>query len=62
MTREMTIGKIFMDCPICGNSHEVEIRERKAKILIKGEEIVYQEKFFFALTLTMKNVNFKVAK
>ncbi|CDA89741.1 zinc finger/helix-turn-helix protein [Firmicutes bacterium CAG:238] len=62
MTREMTIGKIFMDCPICGNSHEVEIRERKAKILIKGEEIVYQEKFFFCANSDDEECEFQSGK
>lgn len=41
------IGKIHMDCPICDKVHEIEERKRNTTISIKGEEVTYEERFYF---------------
>ena len=41
------IRKIHMTCPLCDKMHEVEERKRLASISIKGEEVTYEERFYF---------------
>lgn len=41
------VKKIHMDCPLCDKVHEVEERKRNAIITIKGEEVAYEERFYF---------------
>lgn len=36
-----------MDCPLCDETHEVEERKRIAAITLKGEEVTYEERFYF---------------
>lgn len=36
-----------MDCPICDKVHEVEERKRITNIVIKGEEVIYEERYYF---------------
>ena len=45
--RAVIIRKVNMDCPICDKVHEVEERKRKTSITIKGEEVSYEERFYF---------------
>lgn len=33
-------------CPICGKSHEVEIRKRDSKMLVRGEAVDYEEVYY----------------
>lgn len=44
--------KVFMNCPLCGKSHEVEERKRHTIHLIKDELVDYEEKYYFC-----KNAN-----
>lgn len=41
------IRKIQMECPLCDKVHEVEERTRIAKTIIKGEEVNYEETYYF---------------
>ena len=41
------VGKIHMECPLCGRTHEIEERKRKTQTSIKGEEGTYEERFYF---------------
>lgn len=41
------IRKIHMPCPLCDMTHEVEERKRITTITLKGEEVTYEEKFYF---------------
>ena len=41
------IRKIHMNCPVCDKTHEVEERKRIATVMIKGEEVAYEERFYF---------------
>lgn len=45
--RAITIKKVNMSCPVCDKVHEVEERKRETSIIIKGEEVTYEEKFYF---------------
>lgn len=41
------IRKIHMECPLCDKIHEIEKRTRIAKTIIKGEEVNYEETYYF---------------
>ncbi len=41
------LKKEIMLCPICGEEHEIELRESNATMTIKEEEITYKEKYYF---------------
>ena len=43
------IRKIHMECPLCDKIHEIEERTRIAKTIIKGEEVNYEETYYFCL-------------
>lgn len=47
METSILIRKIHMNCPLCDRTHEVEERKRTATITIKGEEVAYEEKFYY---------------
>lgn len=47
MENSKLIRKIHMECPLCDKLHEVEQRTRVASIIIKGEEIKYNEIYYF---------------
>ncbi len=47
MESSTLIRKIHMDCPLCDKTHEVEERKRIAAITFKGEEVTYEERFYF---------------
>lgn len=47
MEASTLIRKIHMDCPLCDKTHEVEERKRIAAITLKGEEVTYEERFYF---------------
>jgi len=36
-----------MNCPLCDKTHEVEERKRITSIMLKGEEVTYEERFYF---------------
>lgn len=41
------IRKIHMNCPLCDKTHEVEERKRFTTITLKGDEVTYEERFYF---------------
>lgn len=47
MAMGILIRKVHMDCPLCDKTHEVEERKRFATIILKDEEITYEERFYF---------------
>lgn len=47
MKRYDLMRKIQMECPMCGKIHEVEERKRVAHTIIKGEEVAYEETYYF---------------
>lgn len=47
MGKGKVIDKVNMYCPICGKTHDVEKRIRKASMVIKEDIVDYQECYFF---------------
>lgn len=47
MEGDTLIRKIHMNCPLCDKTHEVEERKRTTTITLKGEEVAYEERFYF---------------
>ena len=47
MANSTLIRKIHMSCPLCDRTHEIEERKRTTTIIIKGEEVTYEEWFYF---------------
>ena len=47
METSTLIRKVHMDCPLCDKTHEVEERKRFETIILKGEEVTYEERFYF---------------
>lgn len=47
MEANTLIRKVHMSCPLCGKTHELEERKRSVAITLKGEEITYEERFYF---------------
>ncbi|MDO5157178.1 MAG: type II toxin-antitoxin system MqsA family antitoxin, partial [Eubacteriales bacterium] len=41
------IRKIHTLCPLCDKTHEIEERKRLTTITLKGEEVTYEERFYF---------------
>lgn len=61
------IRTVHMECPLCDKIHDIEERRRMATTIIKGEEVTYEERFYFCVyadeeenefeTATMTNAN-----
>lgn len=47
MAASTLIRKIHMSCPLCDKTHEIEERKRTTTITLKGEEVTYEERFYF---------------
>ena len=47
METSCLIRKVYMNCPICDKLHEVEERKKNCAIIIKGEEVTYEARFYF---------------
>lgn len=46
MEANILLRKVHMNCPLCDKTHEVEERKRIASIVLKGEEVSYEERFY----------------
>lgn len=47
MVANTLIKRIHMSCPLCDKTHEVEERKRITTVILKGEEVTYEERFYF---------------
>ena len=47
MEANTLLRKVHMNCPLCDKTHEVEERKRITSIVLKGEEVTYEERFYF---------------
>lgn len=56
------IRKIKMECPLCDKVHEIEKRTRVAKTIIKGEEVNYEETYYFCVNSDEDENEFSTAK
>lgn len=59
MKMNKLIRKVCMDCPLCDMIHEVEERERFASLIIKGEEVIYEERYYFCANASDEENEFK---
>ena len=56
------IGKKYMECPICGQFHEIEQRKRTATLVIKEEEIEYEEIYYYCSNAKGEAREFEIGK
>ncbi len=49
MEANTLIRKIHMSCPLCNKIHEIEERKRITTATVKGEEVAYEERFYFCV-------------
>lgn len=49
------LKKDLMDCPICGKRHEVELRESEDFLEIKGQEIIFKDKYYLCCNVSKNN-------
>lgn len=61
MERSVLVRKIYMDCPLCDSVHEVEERTRTTTIIIKGEKVVYQERYYLCTNVDEEECEFQTA-
>jgi len=47
MEANTLLRRVHMNCPLCDKTHEVEERKRVTSIVLKGEEVTYEERFYF---------------
>lgn len=47
METSTLIRKVHMNCPLCDKAHEIEERKRYTTIMLKGDEVTYEERFYF---------------
>lgn len=43
------IRRVHMECPLCDKTHEVEERKRFTTITLKGEEVTYEERYYYCV-------------
>ena len=53
------VRKVYMDCPLCDKTHEVEERKRLATTIIKGDKVTYEESFFFCANMDEEENEFE---
>ncbi len=61
MEASRIIKKIHMSCPLCDKIHEVEERKRITSITLKGEEVDYEERFYFCANADEDENEFETA-
>lgn len=59
MESNTLIRKVHMSCPLCNKAHEIEERKRTTSIILKGEEVTYEERFYFVQTRMRMRTNLK---
>lgn len=47
MEKERVVRIIEMSCPVCGKTHSIEEKCRKAKTMIKGQTVKYNQVFYY---------------
>lgn len=62
MENSTLIRRVHMECPVCDKVHEVEERRRKAMISIKGEEVTYEERFYYCAYGEEEEAEFESAR
>lgn len=60
MENSMLIKKVLMECPLCDKMHEVEERKRFATMIIKDEEVIYEEKYYCCVNANVDENEFEI--
>lgn len=60
MENSMLIKKVLMECPLCDKMHEVEERKRFATMIIKDEEVIYEEKYYYCVNANVDENEFEI--
>ena len=60
MENSVLIKKVLMECPLCDKMHEVEERKRSATMIIKGEEVIYEEKYYYCENADVDENKFEI--
>lgn len=61
MENSILIRKVHMNCPLCDKMHEIEERKHTTSITIKGEEVFYEERFYFCANADEDENEFETA-
>lgn len=61
MEATVLIRKTHMECPLCDKVHEIEERKRTATTIIKGEEVTYDERFYFCANVDEEENEFETS-
>ncbi len=62
METSTLIRKIHMECPLCDKTHEIDERKRITTTIIKGEEVTYEERFYFCANVEEDESEFETGK
>lgn len=62
MENSTLIRRVHMECPICDKVHEVEERRRQTMITLKGEEVTYEERFYYCAYADEEEAEFESAR
>ena len=62
MENSELIRKIHMRCPLCDCIHEFEEKKRIAITVIKGEEVSYEERFYFCASADENENEFETGR
>ena len=54
-THYKILKKEIMDCPLCGEKHELELRESDSTLEVKGDRVTFKEKYYFCNNLIKNN-------
>lgn len=49
------LKKELMNCPLCGKTHELELRESIATLEVKGDRVYFKEKYYICNNLKKNN-------
>lgn len=60
--RDYLVYTTSIDCPLCGQTHEVELRKRKTTALIKKELVEYEESYYCCLNCEEEENEFVTSK
>ena len=61
MNTTTLVRKIHMECPLCDKLHELEERKRTITTILKGEEVTYEESFYFCANADEDENEFETA-
>ncbi|MCR4605236.1 MAG: DUF4065 domain-containing protein [Eubacterium sp.] len=58
MQKYTLVKRFHDDCPVCGKTHEIEERKRISKIEMKGEEVSFEEHYYYCANASEEEKEF----